>query len=324
MLSVRIAFLETQEQACRAPLVLDETLANSDDSRAGAIISAIQTICEKGRQVLYLTAQADEVRKWAARLNGEDGPSCSVISLEEPDARDLLSARGGAGEEASAVPARRVPEALPDPEETTHAELQAELDVPDWSPREPVGRLHLWYLVESPRRLVDLIGSGTRTWGHLQTRHRIGGVGATPFDERAMKRVQARARAVEVWKEAWHVGRGRPVGRPALEKTDAVTDNYIDAVAEIARELGGDAKALLDVLRRREDDRVSGFRSHKADALEAYFLEKGYHTTRDPLSKEDMWQKVLANLTEERSRGLISEEALDRLFQRIGAVVGGA
>ncbi|PSQ77668.1 MAG: hypothetical protein BRD33_02005, partial [Bacteroidetes bacterium QH_6_63_17] len=71
VLAVRIAFLETQEQGCRAPLVLDETLANSDENRARAIIDAVKTICEDGRQVLYLTAQPDEVQKWRARLDGE-------------------------------------------------------------------------------------------------------------------------------------------------------------------------------------------------------------------------------------------------------------
>ena len=73
VLSVRIAFLETQEKGCRAPLVLDETLANSDEKRARAIIEAVKTICKEGRQVLYLTAQEDEVQKWNAQLEGEEG-----------------------------------------------------------------------------------------------------------------------------------------------------------------------------------------------------------------------------------------------------------
>ncbi|MFB6271949.1 MAG: ATP-binding protein, partial [Salinibacter sp.] len=312
-LSVRMAFLETQEQTCRAPLVLDETLANSDADRARAIIEAVKTICEEGRQVLYLTAQADEVQKWNSQLDGEKGPNHTFISLEELDARDLLEPSG----DGAAVPARRVPEALPDPETTTHEELQAALDVPRWSPRQPVGRLHLWYLIESPEPLVELIESGTRTWGQLENRHQIGGLAATPFDEQAFGWVQARAQAVTAWKEAWHVGRGRPVDRPALEKTDAVTDTFIDGVAEIANELDGDAEALLEVVQKRSDERVSGFRSNKADDLEAYFLENGYVTEKEPLSDEEMWQRVLADLSEERTAGRISEEELERLFDRI-------
>jgi DNA repair exonuclease SbcCD ATPase subunit len=315
MLSVRMAFLETQEQSCRAPLVLDETLANSDADRARAIIDAVKTICEEGRQVLYLTAQADEVQKWNAQLDGEEGPNHTIISLEELDSRQLIEAGG----DGAVVPTRRVPETLPDPKTTTHGELQAALDVPHWSPRQPVGRLHLWYLIESPEPLVELIESGTRTWGQLENRHQIGGVIATPFDEQAFGRVQARTQAVTAWKEAWHVGRGRPVDRPALEKTDAVTDTFIDGVAEIANELDGDAEALLQVVRERDDERVSGFRSNKADDLEEYLLEGGYHTEKEPLSEEEMWQRVLADLTTERSEGLISEDELERLFGRIEA-----
>jgi hypothetical protein len=320
MLSVRMAFLETQEQACRAPLVLDETLANSDADRARAIIDAVKTICEEGRQVLYLTAQADEVQKWNAQLDGEEALDHTVISLEELDARDLLEPSG----DGATIPARQVPETLPDPETTNHEQLEEELEVPRWSPRQPVGRLHLWYLIESARPLLDLIESGTRTWGQLENRHRIGGVVATSFDEQAFGQVQARARAVEAWKEAWHVGRGRPVDRPALEKTDAVTETYMDGVTEIAKELDGDAEALLQVVRERNDERVSGFRSHKADDLEEYLLENGYLTEKPPLSEEEMWQRVLADLTDERTEGLISEGELERLFQRIGAATEGA
>ncbi len=313
VLSVRLAFLETQEQACRVPLVLDETLANSDANRARAIIGAVKTICEDGRQVLYLTAQEDEVQKWNAQLDGEEGPNHSIISLEELDRRDLVEAGG----DRAAVPVRRVPNALPDPETTTHEELWAALEVPRWSPRQPVGRLHLWYLIESPGPLVNLIESGTRTWGQLENQHQIGGVAATPFDEKAFGQVQARARAAKAWKEAWHVGRGKPVDRPALEQTDAVTSTFIDGVAEIAKEVAGDAEKILQVVRARSDERVSGFRSNKADDLEDYFLANGYLTEKEPLSEEQMWQRVLADLTDERSGGLISEDELERLFGRI-------
>ncbi|MFP4229034.1 MAG: AAA family ATPase [Salinivenus sp.] len=312
MLSVRIAFLETQEQACRAPLVLDETLANSDATRARAIIEAVKTICEDGRQVLYLTAQEDEVQKWSAQLDGEE-PDHSIVSLENLDARDLLETGG----DGAVVPARQVPEALPDPGTTTHEELQTALDVPRWSPRQPVGRLHLWYLIESPELLLNLIESGTRTWGQLANRHQIGGVPATGVREDRFRQVQARARAVQAWKDAWHVGRGRPVDRPALEQTDAVTSTFIDGVADIAKEVDGDAERILDIIRARNDERVKGFRSNKIEDLETYFLENGYLTETDPLSAEDLWQRVLADLTDERADGIVTEEDLERLFDRV-------
>ena len=319
VLSVRIAFLETQEQACRVPLVLDEILANSDGDRARAIIDAVTTICEEGRQVLYLTAQADEVQKWRAALAGAESPEYAVRALGDADTRTLRDVP----EDEKAVPERRAPATLPAPEETTHDALRDRLEVPDWSPRQPLGRLHLWYLVEQPDPLLPLVESGTRTWGQLEARRRLGGAAATPFEERAFRRVQGRARAVEAWKEAWQVGRGRPVDRPALEQTDAVTDTFIDGVTELAKELDGDAEALMEVLRERDDERVSGFRSAKADELAEYFREHGYLTDRAPLTGEEMWQRILAAVADERRANLVTVEDLERLFDRLSGPTPG-
>jgi len=313
VLSVRIAFLETQEQACRAPLVLDETLANSDADRARAVIEAVTTISDEGRQVLYLTAQADEVQKWRAALEEREHPAHAVLSLDDLDTRTLPAPEG----DGAAVPERGDSPSLPDPEDTSHEALRASLEVPGWSPRQPVGRLHLWYLVEQPAPLLSLLRSGTRTWGQLETRHRLGGATAVPFEERTYRQVQVRARAVEAWQEAWLVGRGQPVDRAALEETDAVTDTFIDGVTELAKELDGRAEALMEVLREREDERVSGFRSAKADELAQYFREHGYLTDRDPLAGNDMWQRILAELGEERQEGLVTVEDLERLFDRL-------
>ena len=63
LLSVRLAFVETQETSYRLPLTLDETLANSDDPRAQAIIKTMSTLAAN-RQIFYFTAQEDEVNKW--------------------------------------------------------------------------------------------------------------------------------------------------------------------------------------------------------------------------------------------------------------------
>lgn len=63
LLSVRLAFVETHETSFRLPITLDETLANSDDHRAHAIIRTMSTLAAD-RQIFYFTAQQDEVDKW--------------------------------------------------------------------------------------------------------------------------------------------------------------------------------------------------------------------------------------------------------------------
>jgi uncharacterized protein YhaN len=309
LLAVRVAFVESQEQTCRVPLVLDETLANSDEEKATAIIEAIRTISASGRQVFYLTAQRDEVQKWQAGLDGGD-VSCSIVSLSDAD--DLAPAGDGA-----TVPAARPIPDLPDADTRSHADLGAALEVSRWSPREPLGRIPLWYLVEDPGRLLDLVREGIRTWGQLEFQYRRAGLAATGLEEGAFRRIDARADAVASWQEAWHVGRGRPVDRTVLEASGAVSEKFIDGVSELAEEHDGDAAAVLHELRERTDERTKGFYSSKADELEDYLRDHDYLDPRDPKSPEEMWQYVQADLAEERRNGIIDRSDLERLFERL-------
>jgi uncharacterized protein YhaN len=309
LLAVRVAFVESQEQTCRVPLVLDETLANSDEEKATAIIEAIRTISASGRQVFYLTAQRDEVQKWQAGLDGGD-VACSVVSLSDAD--DLAPAGDGA-----TVPAARPIPDLPDADARSHADLGAALEVSRWSPREPLGRIPLWYLVEDPGRLLALVREGIRTWGQLEFQYRRAGLAATGLEENAFRRIDARADAVASWQEAWHVGRGRPVDRTVLEASGAVSEKFIDGVSELAEEHDGDAAAVLHELRERTDERTKGFYSSKADELEDYLRDHDYLDPRDPKSPEEMWQYVQADLAEERRNGIIDRSDLERLFERL-------
>jgi len=71
LLSVRLAYIEQQEEGLKLPVLADELLANCDDTRAAAIIEALIAISKEGRQVFYFTAQADEVAKWKYYLEKE-------------------------------------------------------------------------------------------------------------------------------------------------------------------------------------------------------------------------------------------------------------
>ena len=212
---------------------------------------------------------------------------------------------------------RSTPSDLPDPAATTHDALRDRLDVPLWTPRQPIQQLHLWYLIESPGALLDLIDAGTRMWGQLQFQYQRAGQAATGLAPDRLRGVQARARAVKSWQEAWRVGRGRPVDRSVLQETSAVTDTFLDGVSALADELDGDAEALLRVLRERSDERVSGFRSAKADELETYLRENKYLDPRDRHTPAEMWQYVVADLSTARQEGGLDLDALDRLFGRL-------
>jgi uncharacterized protein YhaN len=314
LLAVRVAFVESKEQGCRAPLVLDEALANSDEERAWAIIQAIQTICRDGRQILYLTAQQDEVKKWkAAQRQWESDVNCEVIRLSSVETREFDDLGG----DGAVVPSGALAVDVPDDDTLGHDELGKVLDVPRWSPREPVKRLHLWYLVEDPDPLIDLVQDGTTTWGQLRFQYRRGGPVAVKMDEEAFRHVDALARAVESWKEAWLIGRGRPVDRTVLQDSGAVSDHFINDVSDLAEDLDGEAEALLQELREKTDERAKGFYSSKADELEAYLEEEGYIDRRETKAPEEMWQFVLADLAQQREDGVVEKPDLERLFDRI-------
>ena len=67
----------------KVPLILDETLGNSDERRAQEIIDAAMEICRDGRQVFYFTAQQDEVSKWRQFLASSDDVPHQLIDLAE-------------------------------------------------------------------------------------------------------------------------------------------------------------------------------------------------------------------------------------------------
>ena len=81
LLSVRLAFVETQESSIKLPLLADELLANSDDERAQAMIESLIEISREGRQIFYFTAQADEVGKWKSYLDKQPDLYHKIIQL---------------------------------------------------------------------------------------------------------------------------------------------------------------------------------------------------------------------------------------------------
>jgi len=317
LLSVRIAFVERQEQGTKLPLVLDETLANSDDVKAQSVIEAVRTICREGRQVFYLTAQSDEVAKWQGLLRGTDTDlALHELSGEEASAGRKFHQLGGDGATSSGRP--NGPD-LPDPEEVSHADLKEVLGVPRWSPRSSVGKLPLWYLTTDTALLCRAAEKSYRTWGQLSSLAERDALSLIGLSENEYQRVGALARAVAAWREAWLVGRGEPVGRLALEETSAVSGNFIDEVTDLAERVDGQAERIIEELR---GGAVKRFRSGKIEELRAYFQEEGYLSERDPLDSTACWRRAIAEVSDAVTERFISEDdvesVLDRIVDRAG------
>jgi uncharacterized protein YhaN len=307
LLAVRVAFVEQQERGLKLPLVLDETLANSDDERARAIIEAVERIGANGRQIFYFTAQHDEVRKWRQLLDGSD-ISSRFVDLGQ--ITDTAAPEEIYGEEVLSLDINSVPE----PGEKSHAEYGAVLGVDGGlGPRMPLGRVHLWYLVDEPKALYRLLKAGIVRWGQLHELAERDGLQSVGLTDGDYARIAAGATALEAQARGWAVGRGKPVTRAVLEDSGAVSSTFIDRVSEVCDELDGEAQALLDALERGD---VSRFQTSQREKLEDYLRDHGYLDSADPLSPEGMWSRVLGAVAADISREAIDADAVRKLLAR--------
>ena len=304
LLAVRIAFVEHHEQGLKLPLLMDETLANSDEVKANAIIDAVIELSKNGRQVFYFTAREDEVAKWIRRAEQEEHVSCRIISLDENTTTEDLRAR--------TLPIPFLDHDVPPPEGRTHEAYGALLNVPPWDGHQTLGNLHLWYVVEDPEALYRLLHQGISRWGPLITLYPApeaapelaGGAGA---------RAAAYVHALSAWQEGWRIGRGRPVDRDALLASGAISDIFMDQVYDLCKRKRGDGKALIRALR---DGCVKRFHNNKADALEDFLLENGYIDDRATLSDAEIQARIRQAVRDMLSQNVVTLEALDTFFQR--------
>lgn len=282
LLAVRLAWTRRIEQGREAlPLFLDEALTTADEHRFDAVAQSLASLAaDEGRQVFYLSARRAELALWE-RATGE-----------QPHHIDLAAVRF-AGEavpaEAFALPERAI---LPAPGDRPPAEYAAALGVPAVDPRQPPGQLHLFHLLRDDLPLLHRLMEDWRVdnLGRLETLLGSTAARAAIPDAAVRDRLAGRCATARAWADAWRRGRGRPVDRTVLERSGAVTDTYMDRVAALAEEVGGDAEALIQGLR---EGRVKGFRSSKTEELAEWLAEHGYIDPAEPLSGEDRERQTL-------------------------------
>ncbi len=318
LLAVRLAFVETQEReqgGARLPLLLDETLGTCDDARARAVVETVLELARDGRQVVYFTAQWDEVEKWRA-LDGTYGVRVAIHSLDDAHAAEARRLAPAVTEVAprAALPARA---------DMTHEEYGRALGVPGVSlAAASVGGTHLWHLVEDLPLLHHLLRSGVSTWGALEALVEHGGAALLAGHPDAYPRIRAAARALEA-AHAWaRVGHGRPVDRRALAESGAVSDTFMERVHAACEECDGDAARLVELL---EEGRVKGFQQRARERLREHLVANGYLPDEAPLEPEDIAARTLGAVATEFDAGLVSRGQLDRIIASVlpHGVAGG-
>lgn len=305
LIAVRLAFLE-QGETTPLPLLLDETLGNSDDIRAGAIIDAVKDIARSGRQVFYFTAQYDEVGKWKAHLGAE-------VAFREFDLATLRGLPAPGVTPLAIAPAER-PE-VPAPASDDYAAYGALLGVPKLDPRvENIGPIHLWHMLDDVHTLHRLLRLGITTWGPFQALAENGGAALVDPSSQTLRRARSMARAIEIAFEAWREGRGKRVDRAALE--EAVKPAFLEQVAALAEEANGDAGLLLQKLTAKA---VPKWGQGKTDDLRQYLVEREYLADRPPLQPEDVRGRVLAAMANDLADGRLTQPGLERVLRAVGA-----
>jgi uncharacterized protein YhaN len=286
LLAVRVAFVEHQEQGVMLPLIFDETLGNSDEQRARAIIDATIQIASTGRQVLYLTAQHDEVRKWQAVMALH--PELPFRFLDLAEIRNMADSE-------------RVPHVehvewaditIPEPNGLSHAGYRDLLRVPGLDPHAASdGAIHLWHLIDDTHTLHRLLTLHIETWGQLRAMAELGGAELLEDQQQLMQRCRARAAVIREASACYRTGKGRRVDRAAILSSGVITDTFLKPVSELAASLDGDPLALLAAL---EAGQVRSFRTNAREALERYFEEQGFIDRDTPVQFEEALTRVIA------------------------------
>ncbi|NLN77492.1 MAG: hypothetical protein GX141_01045 [Armatimonadetes bacterium] len=304
LLAVRVAFVETQEQGPKLPLLLDETLADSDDTRARAIIEVAIEIAESGRQVFYFTCKDEERDKWA------------VVASEHPSVAFGITSIGTGGEmERIRVPLAENATA-PEPGKMSREEYAQALQVPQFPlGSESVSGAHLWYFVRDNQALKSLLDLGIRNWGPLQNAAEIAGT-APLIGQESWGQVQAVGRLVDEANRLYRRGRGKPVDMTALVESGALTtENFREQVPLLATELGGDAAQLLAAL---EQSRVKGFQAKTREKLRAYLSDNGYLSEDEPMDTPAIRAAAAASASVDIDAGRIGPAEVGDVLDEIG------
>lgn len=276
LLALRLAWMQTQEQGVLSlPLFLDEALTTSDESRFKVMAQSLERLSEaEGRQIFYLSARRHEPALWRQATGSE------------PAMIDLAEIRFGAGGAAAQDYEVESPPPIPAPNGQTSEAYAILLSVPQYDPRTPAGGIHLFHLLRDDLKLLHRL---METWrinslGQLENLLQSSAAQGAIADASHRQRLQRRCAAARRWTELWRQGRGKPVDRPALEQSGAVSKRFIDETTNLAAELAGNGQALADALR---DRRLPHFLINNTNNLEQWLIDNGYIDLREPLSADE-------------------------------------
>ncbi len=299
LMSVRLAFVECQEERYRLPLLADELMATSDDQRSLQIVQALVGIARTGRQVFYFTAEADEVVKWRLFLNGQEGLDPRFIEIGRHEAMVL--------KDYQPLPFTQ-PVHIPEPDGHDRDSYRSLIGVPSYDLLHQVpDQLHLWYLTDDLQLLRDCLQLGVQTYGQFKHYSEGMGSGADPRWHAALDAFKLKAKLLEYLQQLWLQGRNRPIGRSELEASKAVSPSFMNKLNDKLNALNGDPLALVHSLKNKE---VPHFRDDATERLEQYLKDEGFIAEGEQMPSEVIVLQLSGLMT---SIGMKVEEGRDFL-----------
>lgn len=312
LLAVRIAFAEEAERGEKIPLVLDEAFSLSDSHRFRAMVGAVYDLVSRGRQVLYMSANLHEDQIWQqlAEEQGDQPPNLIDMAVVRKLANAARTPKGLIVPKAPRIPTSKDKS----PEDYAH-----ELGVALPRPHLPAESLHLYHLLHDNLPLLEkLLRSRIETLGQWRASSDRGNGPSLCGDAERSRLLDARCGVAKQAVDAWHVGRGKPIGRPELDRADGVTEARIDEVEELALREGGDPERLVAALRNKQ---IKGYRVASIDKLEAWLEAQGLLDTRPTMDLESLHRETLGGAKRYLSNGAIEAQEVhdlaDRLFQQL-------
>lgn len=280
LLSVRLAYVETQESLVKIPILADELLANSDEERAKAIVEALTEISRDGRQVFYFTAQPDEVSKWNVHLRNHPDLQCSIISLKNERGNRINHSELDKEFHRISLFQKVAPA-----HGESHESYGQKIGVSPFDVlHQECSELSLWYLTQDVPLLYGCFRKGIKCWGQLESYLKHGGF-IENFTAHKLLEMKEKIQVLERFMEIYRKGRNKPVDKQTLTDSCTVSPSFIDEVGLLLKEIEGDPEKLIHALRNGE---VPRFRQTNIEALEEFLIRENYLTDEPSLTPAEV------------------------------------
>ena len=315
LMAIRLAFVENVEVGPKLPVILDETLGNSDEFRASAIIDAAIDISRHGRQVFYFTAQGDEVARWLHRVESmpeHERPQVKVVELAE--------VRRDAGFDRLPIPdtAMAEPTPLPSPADYDPETWAAAMRIPAIDPwAASLGSTHLWHVLPDLGALYALLQEDISTLGQLNSLERTNPdrLESIHADIPAkLNEINLRANLLNDALHMWRIGRARPMPVGILADADMIDSVALEEMQELQSEANIDGHQLLENLQSMDDPPLA---EKPLEALELWMISEGYIAQGAQMSEKDIRARIIELASPAIREGTLGPQDVDQLMAQV-------